>query len=60
MTYREKFRAEHPGEGADFIHILRCPPGLEYEPKCYSADCRACWDREMEEVTEDGREPLPR
>lgn len=60
MTYRDKFRAEHPDGAADIIHILRCPPGLEYEPECHSADCRACWDKEMEETTEDGKEALPR
>lgn len=60
MTYRDKFRAEHPNGAADLIHIFRCPMDLEREPKCESTDCRACWDREIEEVTEDGGETLPR
>lgn len=60
MTYRDKFRAEHPNGAADLIHIFRCPPGLEREMLCSAPSCRACWDREMEEVTEDGKETVPR
>ena len=60
MTYRDKFRAEHPNGAADLIHVFRCPPGLEHEILCSAPSCKACWDREMEEVTEDGKETLPR
>ena len=60
MTYRDKFRAEHPDRDADLIHIFRCPPGLGNIAECESTDCRACWDREMEGVTEDGKETVPR
>ena len=48
MTYRDKFRAEHPNGAADLIHIFRCPPGLEREMLCSAPSCNACWDREME------------
>ena len=64
MTYREKFRAEHPNRDADLIHIYDCPryprTGLPVECVPLDESCRACWDREMEEVTEDGKETLPR
>lgn len=65
MTYRDKFRAEHPNGNADMIHIFDCPRDLNTGvsvdcPNISSpAACRACWDREMG-VTEDGKETLPR
>ena len=64
MTYREKYHEEHPDKDADLAHIYGCPhyPGTGLLVECVPLDesCRACWDREMEEVTEDGKETLPR
>ena len=59
MTYRDKFRAEHPESNADLIHIFRCPPDLSRDAVFTATSCRACWDTEME-VTEDANETLPR
>ena len=64
MTYREKYHEAHPDKDADLAHIYGCPhyPGTGLLVECVPLDesCRACWDREMEEVTEDGKETLPR
>lgn len=64
MTYREKFRAEHPDKDADMVHKFHCPkdPNNGRMVPCldWVQSCRACWDREMEEVTEDGKETMPR
>lgn len=64
MTYREKFRLEHPERAADMIHTFMCPTypitGVLIDCVPLDESCRACWDREMEEMTEDGKETLPR
>lgn len=60
MTYREQFHEEHPDSNADMIHVASCPPGMESVIFCDFPSCKACWDREMEKVTEDGKETLPR
>lgn len=59
MTYREKYRLEHPDGSADLIHVFLCPLGLERGIWCSAPSCRACWDREIEEVTEDANETMP-
>lgn len=66
MTYREKYQKDYPTADAAMVHILQCPndPNTGEIMDCVYISggpaCRACWDREMEEVTEDGKETLPR
>ena len=66
MTYREKYQKDYPTADAAMVHIFHCPKdpntGLVVDcvPNSGAGACRACWDREMEEVTEDGKETLPR
>ncbi len=66
MTYREKYKKDHPTADATLVHFFQCPmnPNTGKVVDCISTSglqaCRACWDREMEEVTEDGKETLPR
>ena len=61
MTYRAKYREIDP-DWADVVHITHCPFDVfELPPmECPPGECKACWDREMEEVTEGGKETLPR
>ena len=66
MTYREKYQKDYPTVAASAVHNFLCP----HDPNsgmivdcihiCGIPACRACWDREMEEVTEDGKETVPR
>lgn len=62
MTYREKHRERFPTANADLVHIFQCPrnPNTGEVVACTESGCRACWDREMDEVTEDGKGTLPR
>ncbi|MDD5882593.1 MAG: hypothetical protein PUD70_00705 [Firmicutes bacterium] len=66
MTYREKYQKDYPTAAASVVHHFHCPkdPNTGMVVDCIPTSgipaCRACWDREMEEVTEDGKETLPR
>lgn len=66
MTYREKYRDLFPTANADLVHIFQCPKDpntggiVDCVPIIGAGACRACWDREIEEVTEDGKETMPR
>ena len=66
MTYREKYQKDYPTMDASVVHHFHCPknPNTGGIMDCVlirgSLACRACWDREIEEVTEDGKETLPR
>ena len=66
MTYREKYQKDYPTLDAATVHHFQCPndPTTGMVVDCIPISgipaCRACWDREMEEVTEDGKETVPR
>ena len=63
MTYRDKFRAEHPVRDADLIHVFLCPTDpktgsvVDCIPPSEAGGCRACWDREIEEVHSENEIP---
>lgn len=66
MTYREKYQKDYPTADAAMVHIFQCPKDpntggpVDCVPISGAGACRACWDREMEEVTEGGKETRPR
>ena len=61
MTYREKLRKEQPKVDADLIHIFKCPfdvlADASVMDQCPASTCRACWDREIEEVHSENEIP---